>query len=67
MWVLFGTRNDTAEQEEYYYFIGVFDDEQKAIKKRDELITINDTRLSDYYVKKVEVNAAYTYNFSWED
>jgi len=48
MWVLFGTRNDTAEQEEYYYFIGVFDDEQKAIKK-------------------VEVNTAYTYNFSWED
>jgi hypothetical protein len=34
MWVLFGTRNDTAEQEEYYYFIGVFDDEQKAIKKK---------------------------------
>jgi hypothetical protein len=33
MWVLFGTNNNTAEKEEFYYFVGIFDDEQKAIEK----------------------------------
>jgi hypothetical protein len=67
MWVLLGTSYDNHEREPFTYFIGVFDDLQLAIKKRDELVLQNNANKNEYPIKKLDINKTYPYSWSWND
>lgn len=60
MWVLLSTRNNTADREKYIYFVGVFDNKNLANEKRMDMIKFYDARSCDYFVKRVEMNIAYS-------
>jgi hypothetical protein len=68
MWILFGTEHNTIEGEPFVYFIGVFDDLEKANKERIEFAANSkECYPDDFFIKKVEMNVAHTYEFSWEE
>ena len=68
MWILFGTDHNTVEGEPFVYFIGVFDDLSKANKERiKSAANSKECYPDDFFVKKVEMNVAHMYDFSWEE
>jgi hypothetical protein len=65
MWILFGTDHNTAP---FVYFIGVFDNVKKANKERIRIAANSkECYPDDFFIKKVEMNLAHTYDFSWDD
>lgn len=64
MWVLLGVSDDTIENETFVYFIGVFDNLQLAKLERDKLITNTGSKISDYIIKSISINNAYSYDWS---
>jgi hypothetical protein len=64
MWILFGTEHNG---EPFVYFIGIYDDVKLANKERLKLIANSkECSSSDFFIKPVEMNVAYTYDFSRE-
>lgn len=64
MWVLLGVSDDTVEKETFVYFIGVFSLYALAMQERDKLAKDTNTKISDYIIKKIEVNKSYSYDWS---
>jgi hypothetical protein len=67
MWVLLGTNYDTIENEPFVYFMGVFDNLELAIQKRDEIVKSKNLNKNEYPIKKLCTNSIYTYEWSWND
>ncbi len=64
MWVLLGTTENETYHDSIVYFIGVFDDLQAAIQKRDEIVAAKRSNKIAFPIKKISINTDYTYRWS---
>ena len=68
MWILFGTEHDTIDCQPFVYFIGVFDNLSKANEERIKIAAKSkECYPNDFFIKKVKMNVAHKYDFSWEE
>lgn len=62
MWILFGTKYLLDKQETY--FIGIFTSLELAEQNKNNLTNENSTITHKYFIKEVECNHIYSYNWS---
>lgn len=68
MWVLLGLNYDTVENEPFVYFVGIFDDFEKAkLEREQQIISKNIRSRHDFFIKAVVVNTGHEYRWSYSE